>query len=131
MGNIKDIYDILKDLVSQARKIKNQEVLDLAMDLQERYFDFREENENLKDEVKALRAEVARLMQADLDESSIEYTHHGFYTIKGEKPQIPYCSACWKLHKLQVPLSQQQQWRYNCSNCKIQVAVVDINKDEK
>lgn len=127
MGNIKDIYDILKDLIGQARKLKNQEVIDLAMDLQSLYFDFKEENENLKGENRVLKSEIERLKQAVVIEESIEYSTRGFFVIKGESPRIPYCSACWKRDKKTIPLSQTGHgwWKYACSTCKADIVVMN------
>ena len=38
MSSFKDFYDILKDLISLAKKAKNQEVVSMALDLQEKFF---------------------------------------------------------------------------------------------
>jgi len=124
MGTIKDFYDILKDLAGLAKDLKNQQVLELAMDLQAKYFEFKEENENLKDENKALKTEIDRLKQAQIIEADIVFSTAGFFTIKNENPTIPYCSACWKKDRLPIPLSRYGTIReYACSNCKSKIIV--------
>ncbi len=53
MGNLKDIYDILKDSVKSlrdlAKKAKNQEMIDLAVDIQDKIFEVKDEIQNLKE----------------------------------------------------------------------------------
>ena len=54
MFSFSDVYTIIKDLVSAAKTAKNQTVLDLAMDLQEKFFELREDNDNLQQQIKLL-----------------------------------------------------------------------------
>ena len=53
MGTIKDIYDVvkeaLKDLKDLAKKAKNQEMLELAMDIQDKIFEIKDQMQELKD----------------------------------------------------------------------------------
>lgn len=53
MGTIKDIYDIIKeslrDLKDLAKKAKNQEMLELAMDIQDKIFEIKDQMQELKD----------------------------------------------------------------------------------
>ena len=128
MGSFKDFYDILKDLISLARKVKNQEVISLAMDLQEKFFELREDNDELNNQIKELNQKIEDLEKANILENDIEYTDRGFFTIKNENPKIPYCSMCWKRdHKL-IPLSQRSAWfQYTCGNCKTNIVVMNEN----
>lgn len=48
MGAVKDTYDIIKDLLSEARKLKNYEFADMVLDIQQRFFDLNNENQELK-----------------------------------------------------------------------------------
>ena len=126
MSTFKDVYEVLKDLITLAKKTKNQEVVSLALDLQEKFFELREENENLNEKIKKLNESIEALEKASILEKDIEYSPKGFFTLKNENPKIPYCSLCWKRdHKL-VPLSQQSSWfKYRCGNCKTDVVVID------
>ena len=53
MGTLKDIYEVvkeaLKDLKDLAKKAKNQEMLDLAMDIQDKIFEIKDQMQELKD----------------------------------------------------------------------------------
>lgn len=48
MGAVKDTYDIIKDLLGEARKLKNYEFVDMVLDIQQRFFDLNNENQELK-----------------------------------------------------------------------------------
>ncbi len=61
MGTVKDTYDIIKDLVSMAKSIRNHEMMQLAMDLQERYFESREEKDNLSKKISNLNEHIRLL----------------------------------------------------------------------
>ena len=125
MGAFKDTYDIIKDLLKAAKAVQNQEVVQLAMDLQEKFFELREDNQNLLDEVKALKTKLEEMEKADLLEEDIEYSHRGFFTLKNETHKIPYCSFCWKKEKKLYPLSQFSSWmNFECANCKSKIIVM-------
>ncbi len=125
MGTFKDLYDILKDLIQEAKKLKNQEIVLLSTEVQAKLFDFKEEIEDLKDENKKLKEEIKSLKKPIIDESNIVYSPNGFFTLKSEGESLPYCSACWKLEHKLVPLSRQAAWyNYKCSNCKSTVIVM-------
>lgn len=126
MSAFKDFYDILKDLVQLAKVAKNQEVLTASMNLQAKFFELREENENLNQELKQLKEKIDQLEKSTLLEDQIEYSTRGFFVIKSEEPKIPYCSMCWKRDHKQIPLSQRNGWfEYTCGNCKTNVVVMD------
>ena len=128
MGTIKDVYDLLKDLMQEAKKLKNQEMISLAMGLQSMFFEFKEENEKLKDENKGLKEEISKLKEPSIKEEDIKYYSAGFFTLKSEDNKLPYCSACWKTEKKVVPLSRQyRSWDCKCSRCQSKIIVLDEN----
>lgn len=130
MATIKDAYEIVKDLMSIAKKARNQEVIDLAMNLQTIIFDLREQSEKDKQEIKALNERIAEILKSDVVEENIEYSHKGFFTIKTENPQIPYCTHCWKRNKILVPLAQKGVWwQYSCPECRSDIAVTRNGKE--
>lgn len=121
-----DVYNGLKDLISLAKKIKNQEIVELSLQLQEQFFELREDNENLNNKIKDLSEEIKNLKKAKVKEKDLEYNPRGFFTIKGEQPKIPYCSCCWKKDSKLIPLSQYGNWwNYKCGNCNSEVSVMD------
>lgn len=131
MFSLSDIYTIIKDLVSAAKAAKNQAVLDLAMDLQEKFFELREDNDSLQQQIKQLKAEIEELSKVPEIEDKIKYSPKGFFTINDNYPKIPYCSCCWKNEHKLIPLAQCGSWfRYKCGNCKTDVIVMDADGKE-
>ena len=126
MGAFKDTYDIIKDLLKAAKNVQNQEVVQLAMDLQEKFFELREDNDKLLNEIKELKEKIEVLEQAQIKEEEIEYYDTGFVTLKTESYKIPYCSFCWKKEHKLLPLAQYGSWfQYQCSNCGAKINVED------
>lgn len=125
MSTFNDVYTVLKDLIGAARKAKNQAVVDLAMDLQAKFFELREDNENLQQQIKQLQMQIDDLSKAPEIEEKIQYSPKGFFTLLDESPKIPYCSCCWKIEHKLVPLSQYKNWfQYRCGHCKTDVTVI-------
>lgn len=48
MGVAKDSYDIIKDLLSEAKKLRNLEFVEMVSDIQQRFFELNKENVDLK-----------------------------------------------------------------------------------
>lgn len=131
MFSFSDVYTIIKDLVSAAKTAKNQTVLDLTMDLQEKFFELREDNDNLQQQIKQLKTEIEELSKVPDVENKIKYSPKGFFTIIDDNPHIPYCSCCWKNEHRLIPLSQYRSWfEYKCGNCRTDVVVMDENGKE-
>ena len=125
MGAFKDTYDIIKDLLKAAKNVQNQEVVQLAMDLQEKFFELREDNDKLLDEIKDLKEKIKILEQAEINETEIEYYDKGFITLKKDSYKIPYCSFCWKKEHKLFPIAQRGTWcQYHCSNCSADIIVM-------
>lgn len=130
MGAFKDTYEIIKDLLKAAKTVQNQEVVQLAMDLQEKFFELREDNEKLLGEIKELKTKLSDLEKADLQEDQIEYSAKGFFVLKGDHKKLPYCSFCWKKEHKVYPLARYGAvYQYQCANCKSKVTVIYDGED--
>ena len=126
MSAFKEIYDILKDLKDEAKRLKNQEMFSLAIDVQEKVFELKEEIEAIKAENKALTKEIEFLKNPTIKEEDIKYSPNGHFTLNSEKNRLPYCSACWKMYRKLVPLTKSGTgYKYNCPNCKSEISMLD------
>ncbi|MDE7079207.1 MAG: hypothetical protein K2O95_03725 [Clostridia bacterium] len=123
-----ETYGVLKDLLALAKKAKNQEMINLATQIQADLFNLKDEYEILKDELKVLKEKLELSDNAKILEEDLIYSTRGFILKKDEKPPIPYCSFCWrKEHKL-LPLSQYNGWHdYKCANCKSEIVVMTFD----
>ena len=125
MSAFKDFYDVLKDLIGLAKKAQNQEVVSMALDLQEKFFELREENDELNSKIKELTEKLNDLEKANVLENDIKYYEKGFLTLNSDKTKIPYCSLCWKKEHKLMPLSQRGSWfQYQCGNCHSNIVVM-------
>ena len=120
MSAIKDVYDIIKELLSLAKAAENQEMASLVVQIQEKYFDIRVEIENIKDENRNLKDTIARMHNDEELENDLELTEKGYYIRLSEKEKginIKYCAACWQnFHKL-MPYTKSVGQSKQCSNC--------------
>ncbi len=125
MSAFQNFYDVLKELIKLAKQVRNQEVVDLALDLQEKFFELREENDELNYKIKELVDKLNDLEKANVLEKDIKYYEKGFLTLNTDKIKIPYCSLCWKKEHKLMPLSQRGAWfQYRCGNCHTDVTVM-------
>ena len=128
MGTFTDFYELLKELGGLAKKLKNQEVVSLALDLQEKFFELREENDKLNFQIKELSKKINDLEKVNILEKDIKYYEKGFLTLNTDKTKIPYCSLCWKREHKLMPLSQKGAWwQYQCGNCHSNIVVMTEN----
>lgn len=123
-----NISNLAKEILSLARKVKNNEIVEKVIDLQEQLLDAREENDNLKQEIKILYDKIGLLEKASETENDLIFSQRGFCIKKDAKKRIPYCSHCWTVKHILVPLSQINTkgfWNYKCGSCNIDVVVMD------
>ena len=120
MSAIKDVYDIIKEVKRLADEYQNQEMIEKVLEIQNSYFEFREELQNLKDENGNLQDTIKRMHDDEELEKDLELTSGGYYIRKTEREQgknIKYCAACWQNYKKLMPLCSVPPRRWNCCNC--------------
>ena len=127
--NLNDLYELIKMTLGLARKIRNQEIVDKIMDIQNAFFEIREENQNKNDKIRELEAKINELQESKVLAEQLIFSPRGFITKQGESPRIPYCSHCWGEHNKLIPLSQltSNPIKYNCATCHTTVIVLDEN----
>lgn len=121
MSILKDAYDILNDLRGLAKKHKNQELMDKVIDMQDAFYQIREDMENLKAENQKLKNRIQNMENTSELEKDLETIEEGMLIRKSEKAankEIFYCPACWNNHKKLMPLTVTGTIRH-CTNCKM------------
>lgn len=119
MGSLKDIYDILKDLMNNAKTLQNQPMINLSMELQASFFELKEEIEKLKDENRELNKLLEKNIKNEEIEKDLELNVKGYYTRNSEQNKIQYCARCWNIERKLMPLNRQTIKTAKCINCKI------------
>lgn len=126
--NFGGISTVVKEILSIAKKVKNNEIVEKVIDLQELLLDAREENDNLKQEIKNLNDKIESLEQSNVLEDNLIFSSRGFCIKKNIENRIPYCSHCWHTNHKLIPLSQYRNWwEYKCGECNLNIVVMDKN----
>jgi hypothetical protein len=131
MSAFKDIYDILKDLLKVAKDAGNQILVDKAMEIQAKLFEFKEENETLKDEIKRLQEQIKGYDQTAEVEATLITHSGGYYTVKDDTVCRFFCNACWQSGKNLFQLNAEprlpgmivKQTKYKCPHCKTLIVI--------
>lgn len=119
MGAFKDTYDIIKDLLKAAKAVQNQEVVQLAMDLQEKFFELREDNDALEQKIKKLESRISDLEQIKVTEADMVFSEEGYCTLKSDTNKVFYCGCCWGQESKLLPLAHiSGRSNYQCGHCK-------------
>lgn len=108
MSALKDLYDIIKDLKGLAKKHNDNEMVEKVIDIQEGFFEMREQIEGVKEENRQLREKIRELESCAELEKDLELVG-GTYIRLSEKEQGQthrYCAACWQNYKSYIQSSE-------------------------
>ena len=120
------ISNIVKDILSIAKKLRNNEMVEKVIGLQELLLNAREDNDNLQQEIKELKEKINQIEKSALLERDLDFSESGFFVKKNVERRIPYCSHCWYTKHRLIPLSQYRNWwEYRCGECNVNVTVMD------
>ena len=101
-----DLYQLIRDLIDEAKKQKNLELVDKLIEIKLALSEIQDENRELKS-----------LLE---ERQSIERHQEGTYvTLKDDPLKIQYCSTCWgNEHKL-IQLREYDESRKDYPRCPI------------
>lgn len=99
MGLFADTYNVMKEVISIAKKAKNQVVVEKLIELQEIFFKLREENGIRLDKIKSLEYQLSEIKKNVVNEKLFRFYPKGFFINGADKPILPYCSRCWMVDK--------------------------------
>ena len=125
MSAIKDVYDIIKELLELTKAAENHEMATKVVQIQDKYFEIKEEIEAIKDENRTLKETIARMSKTEELEKDLELTEKGYIIRKSEKERGEnkwYCPACWQKEHLLMILVSPSGYRYRCCNCGAYIA---------
>ncbi len=101
-----DLYQLVRDLIEEARKQKNLELVDKLIEIKLAISDIQDENDKLK---KELEQQVNVIRHAD----------GNYITLKDDDLQIKYCSTCWGNDNKLIQLSDDKTHSDNYPKCPI------------
>lgn len=123
MGALDVAYQSVKDLKKIADDLKNEPMMEKARELQNQFFDFREELADLQEKNRKLNQKISELEKQQDIEEDLELEFPGYYKRKSMFPEHKFCGACWGAHKTLIPLSPLNNETYFCPSCKIRYFV--------
>ena len=79
---IKDIYQLIRDLIDEAQKQRNLEFVDKLIEVKKAFSELQDENKELTDKL-------------DMRNRIIRHEEGEYVTLNGDLANIFYCSTCW------------------------------------
>lgn len=108
-----DIYQLVRDLIDEAKNQKNLELVDRLIEIKLALSEIEDENRDLKKKIEELE-------QSNIIEEDLELLPKGYYIRKSEKAEgkdIKYCAAYWQNNKKLMPYIDSIGSTKQCSNC--------------
>lgn len=92
---VMDLYSLVRDLIDEAKKQKNLELVDKLIDLKLAVSELQDENDSLKKQMEVI--------------DQVERHKDGNYiTLKDDSLKIRYCSTCWGKDKTLIQLGNKR-----------------------
>ena len=92
MGAVMDIYQMVRDMIDEAKNQKNLELVEKLIDIKLALLEMEEEKRELEKKIEALE-------QSKITEDDLELKPKGYYIKRSEEKagkHIRYCVACWQ-----------------------------------
>lgn len=124
MGTIKDIYDIIKELATDAMKMTDKvlanEFYGKLLEVQEKLLDIRQENFELSEENRNLKSELEKIKEGINSAPKSISWNNGVGTFKDEKDITHWCcQLCYtKTNKIIELTNGMGYVNKICPNCK-------------
>jgi len=77
-----DLYNAIKDLIDEARKQKNLDMVEKLIDIKVAISDLKDENVELR-------------KRLELKENVVRHEDGNYITLQNDPLNIKYCSTCW------------------------------------
>ena len=106
---IKDVYELVKDLIAEAKKQQNLEMVEKLIDIKIEVTELQDENRKLNEKIK-------------LDDRIIRHEDGEYVTLKDDHVDIYYCSTCWGLDSKLIQINKETMRCPICYNKLISAA---------
>lgn len=100
MGEIMDLYSLVRDLIDESKKQKNLELTEKLIEIKIAIYELKEENDSLK-------------KQIEIQKRIIRHKEAPFITLDGDEEEIMYCSTCFGKDGKLIQFAQER-----CPVCK-------------
>ena len=105
------IVDTFKELATLAQKVQNRELYERLVAFQSDIFTLQEENRDLKETVRELRAKLEL-------QGKVVWKKPSYWLIEGKKKNGPFCQKCYDSERKLIRLQDEGSDSWRCLNCK-------------
>lgn len=106
MNTIMDLYQLVRDLIKEAKEQKNIELVDKLIEVKLAISEIEDENQTLK-------------KQLEQQSQIVRHEDGNYITLMDDPLQIRYCSTCWGNDKKLIQLMEELNIYRNLSKCPI------------
>lgn len=104
MSMVMDIYSLIRDLMTEAEKVKNDKLYSSLIDIKKQVNELDEENQRLKKQI-----DIREKMIYDEDAQS--------FTLP-DNPDVHYCSVCYAYNGKMIPMLNNKERGLQCRICE-------------
>ena len=101
-----DLYALVRDLIEEAKKNKDLQLVDKLIDIKLSISELQDENKALKEKL-AIQDEIVR------------HTDGNYITLRNDELQIKYCSTCWGNEQKLIQLCEDDEMPSGYLQCPI------------
>lgn len=106
MNMIMDLYQLVRDLIEEAREQKNIELVDKLIEIKLAISEIQDENHALK-------------LQLEEQNQIVRHGEGNYITLSDDPLKIQYCSTCWGNDKKLIQLSDKTEVLEGYPRCPI------------
>ena len=105
MSAVLDIYQLIRDLIEEAKKAQNADMVSQLIDIKLALSDIQDENKKLK-------------KQLEQQKQIVRHSDGNYITLKDDELHIQYCSTCWGNERKLIQLRDDDK-KSNLPRCPI------------
>ena len=106
MSTVMDVYQLIRDLIEDAKKAQNADMVSQLIDIKLILSDIQDENKLLKKEL-------------EQSQNVERHTDGNYITLKDDELHIKYCSTCWGNDRKLIQLMKDKRLEAGVPNCPI------------
>ncbi len=103
---VTDLYSLVRDLIEEAKKQKNLELVEKLIDVKTAISDLEDENKELK-------------KQLELQQKIVRHSDGTYITIEGDQKEIKYCSTCWGRDSKLIQIDENRELSEYLPKCPV------------
>ena len=103
---IMDLYALVRDLIEEAKKQKNLELVEKLIDVKKAISGIEDENKELK-------------TQLEIQQKIVRHSDGTYITLENDSNEIKYCSTCWGRDKKLIQIDESRELAEYLPKCPV------------